>query len=146
MMIHEVTEQVGRYKRAKRIGRGIGSGKGKTGGRGTKGFGARSGNSKPHEGGGTPLYKRFPKRGFTNAKFKVTYQPVNLNTLESAFDSGDAVTPEALKKLGLISNLRDPVKVLGYGELKKKLTVTVAAYSANAKEKIEQAGGSANVA
>ncbi len=146
MMIHEITEQVGKYKRAKRIGRGIGSGKGKTAGRGTKGFGARSGNSKPHEGGGTPIYKRFPKRGFTNAKFKVTYQPVNLNTLHDAFENGDAVTPEALKKLGLINNLRDPVKILAYGELKKKLTVSVAAYSAVAKEKIEQAGGTASVA
>ncbi len=146
MMIHEVTEKVGAHKRRKRIGRGPGSGKGKTAGRGHKGFGSRSGNSNPHEGGRIPFFKRFPKVGFTNAYFKKHFEIVNLQDLDARFDDGATVDADALAKLGLIRSAKSDVKVLGSGELSKKLTVTAAAFSGSAKEKIEKAGGSAAVA
>ncbi|MEM8784006.1 MAG: 50S ribosomal protein L15 [Planctomycetota bacterium] len=146
MMIHEVTEKAGRHKRRKRIGRGPGSGTGKTAGRGHKGFGSRSGNSNPHEGGQIPFYKRFPKRGFTNAKFRVDYEVVNLRDLEQHFDAGTAVDADALAKLGLVRSAKANIKVLAYGELTKKLDVTAAAFSGTAKEKIESTGGTATVA
>ncbi|MEM1213108.1 MAG: 50S ribosomal protein L15 [Planctomycetota bacterium] len=146
MMIHEITPQAGRYKQRKRIGRGPGSGKGKTAGRGHKGFGSRSGNSNPHNGGGSPLHVRFPKRGFSNADFRTVYAEVNLAGLDARFDDGTEVTPELLAKVGLIRNTKLPVKVLGRGELSKKLTVTAAKFSVSAKAKIEAAGGTANEA
>ena len=146
MMIHEITEKVGRHKKRKRIGRGPGSGTGKTAGRGHKGYGSRSGNSNPHEGGGTPLWKALPKRGFSNHMFKKHYSVVNLSAIDARFDDGAEVNPEMLVKLGLIRDTKLPVKVLGNGETSKKLTVTAAKFSKSAEEKITKAGGSITVA
>ena len=146
MMIHEITEQAGAHRRRKRIGRGVGSGHGKTAGRGHKGFGSRSGNSNPHEGGQTKYYRRFPKRGFSNAAFKTVFQPVNLNVLEARFSDGETVDAAALAKAGLIRSAGVPVKVLAFGEITKKLTVSVDAFSEQAKSKIEAAGGSITTA
>jgi len=146
MMIHDITSKVGKYKKGKRLGRGIGSGKGKTAGRGTKGAGSRSGWSgsirATREGGQTPFFTRLPKRGFSNFKFRVEFNVVNVKTLNSLFNDGETVTPEALVARGLIANTRTPVKVLGEGEVTKKLKVTAAAFSKIAIEKIEKAGGS----
>ncbi|MEM9294363.1 MAG: 50S ribosomal protein L15 [Planctomycetota bacterium] len=146
MMIHEITEKVGRHKRRKRIGRGPGSGHGKTAGRGHNGYGSRSGNTNPHEGGAVPMHAKFPKRGFSNAQFTTRYAVVNLKALDSRFDDGAEVTPEMLVKHGLIRNTKLPVKVLGTGEIGKKLRVTAAKFSGTAKQKIEQAGGQATEA
>ncbi|MCX5659085.1 MAG: 50S ribosomal protein L15 [Planctomycetota bacterium] len=149
-MIHEVTPQVGSYKRRKRIGRGVGSGHGKTSGRGVKGAGSRSGWSgsiRPsREGGQTALFRRIPKRGFSNFKFRVEYEVVNIKTLENRFADGATINPQSLVKAGLISSASKPVKVLGEGDLSKKLHVTAAAFSAIASEKITKAGGTATVA
>jgi large subunit ribosomal protein L15 len=149
MMIHEITEKVGRYKKRKRIGRGPGSGTGKTSGRGHKGAGSRSGYSgsiRPsREGGQMPWFRRLPKRGFTNAMFRTDYAVVNLSAIDARFDDGAEVNPAMLVKAGLLRSTRDPVKVLGRGETTKKLKVTAAAFSASAKEKIEKAGGSVTV-
>ena len=145
MMIHEVTEKVGRHKRRKRVGRGIGSGHGKTCGRGHNGYGSRSGNSKPHNGGGTRLFKMLPKRGFTNAMFKTHYALVNLAALDARFEDGAEVNAEMLVKHGLIRDTKLPVKVLGNGETSKKFTVTAAKFSKSAEEKITKAGGSVTV-
>jgi large subunit ribosomal protein L15 len=146
MMIHEVTEKVGRHKRRKRIGRGVGSGHGKTAGRGHKGYGSRSGNSAPSEGGRIPMWKRFPKRGFSNAQFMKHFAVVNLQAIDARFQDGEEVNPDTLAKLGLIRDTSKPVKVLGQGELTKKVTVIAAAFSKSASEKIEKAGGEAKVA
>ena len=146
MMIHEITEKVGRHKRRKRIGRGVGSGHGKTAGRGHKGYGSRSGNSNPHEGGGTPLYKRYPKRGFSNARFMKHFSVVNLSAIDKRFEDGETVDAASLAKVGLVRDTKLPVKVLGHGDLTKKVTVHAAAFSKTATDKIEAAGGSANVA
>jgi large subunit ribosomal protein L15 len=146
MMIHEITEKVGRHKQRKRIGRGVGSGHGKTAGRGHKGYGSRSGNSNPHEGGAIPMWKRFPKRGFSNAQFMKHFAVVNLKAIEARFSDGEEVNAESLAKLGLIRGTQAPVKVLGEGELTKKLTVIAAAFSKSASEKIKEAGGEAKVA
>ncbi|MFI4861980.1 MAG: 50S ribosomal protein L15 [Phycisphaerales bacterium JB063] len=145
MMIHEVTEQVGRHKRRKRVGRGIGSGHGKTCGRGHKGYGSRSGNSSPHDGGGTPLYKMLPKRGFSNAMFKKHFALVNIAALDARFEDGAEVNAEMLVKHGLIRDTKLPVKVLGTGDTQKKFNVTAAKFSKSAEEKITKAGGSVNV-
>jgi len=149
MMIHEVTEKAGKHKARKRVGRGIGSGHGKTSGRGHKGAGSRSGSGgsirASREGGQMPLFRRIPKRGFSNARFTKKWYAVNVKALEERFQVGAEVTPETLVKVGLIPNTKLPVKLLGEGDLKKKLNVTVAAYSTGAKAKIEQAGGVANV-
>ena len=146
MMIHEITEKVGRHKRRKRIGRGVGSGHGKTAGRGHKGYGSRSGASAPSEGGRIPMWKRFPKRGFSNAKFIKHFSLVNLKAIEARFQDGEEVNAESLAKLGLIRDAKLPVKVLGEGEITKKVNVTAAAFSKSASEKITAAGGTANVA
>lgn len=145
MMIHEITATVGRHKARKRVGRGEGSGNGCTAGRGHKGAGQRSGwSSRPgFEGGQMPLFRRIPKRGFTNAAFRTDYHVVNIKSLE-AFD-GDEVTPEALATAGLIRDTARPVKILGEGELTRKLAVTAARFSASAQKKIEAAGGSVTV-
>ncbi|MFN3165631.1 MAG: 50S ribosomal protein L15 [Phycisphaeraceae bacterium] len=145
MMIHEITEKVGRHKRRKRIGRGPGSGTGKTAGRGHKGYGSRSGNSNPHNGGGTPLWKALPKRGFSNAMFKKHYAVVNLSAIDARFDDGAEVNPEMLVKLGLIRDTKLPVKVLGTGEITKKFAVTAAKFSKSAESKITAAGGTVTV-
>ncbi|MEM1353645.1 MAG: 50S ribosomal protein L15 [Planctomycetota bacterium] len=146
MMIHEVTEKAGKHKRRKRVGRGPGSGRGKTCGRGHKGYGSRSGNSAPHNGGGTPLFKMLPKRGFSNAMFKKHFAIVNISAIEARFDDGAEVNPEMLVKHGLIRDTKLPVKVLGQGDVSKKLSVTAAKFSKSAQEKITQAGGSVTVA
>ncbi len=127
-----------------RRGRGHGSGNGKTAGKGHKGQKARSGAPRVgFEGGQMPLYRRIPKRGFTNRNTKVIVS-INVNALEK-FDNGATVDVEALVNAGVIKNQRDGVKILGNGELTKKLTVKVDAFSASAKEKIEAVGGTAEV-
>lgn len=128
-----------------RKGRGQGSGNGKTAGKGTKGQKARSGAPRPgFEGGQMPLYRRVPKKGFHNRNTKyIVY--VNVSELDKRFEDGATVDIKALKDAGAIKNERDGVKILGNGELTKKLNVKVNAYSASAKEKIEAAGGKAEV-
>lgn len=127
-----------------RKGRGHGSGNGKTAGKGHKGQKARSGAPRPgFEGGQMPLYRRIPKRGFTNRNTK-DIVVINISALER-FENGSVVDVEALMNAGIINNPRDGVKILGNGELTKKLTVKVDAFSASAKEKIETLGGSAEV-
>ena len=127
-----------------RRGRGHGSGNGKTAGKGHKGQKARSGAPRPgFEGGQMPLYRRIPKRGFTNRN-SLEIIAINVSALNK-FEDGTEVTPEVLLQEGVISKIADGVKILGNGELSKKLTVKVNAYSASAKEKIENAGGTAEV-
>lgn len=128
----------------KRIGRGPGSGTGKTSGKGHKGQRARSGGGvRPgFEGGQMPLYRRIARRGFSNYRFKVEYLPLNLDRLEAAFDAGETVSLETLSAKGLVSRNAEHVKVLGRGEISKALTVKGLAVSAGARAKIEAAGGS----
>ena len=134
-------------KAKKRVGRGPGSGMGKTATRGEKGQKARSGASIPawFQGGQTPLYRRVPKRGFNNARFTTTYATINLSDLNKFFKDGDEVTPEILKERGIIKKQLDGIKVLGNGELEKKLTVKANRFSSTAITKIESAGGKAEV-
>ena len=144
MKLNEVTSS-GNAK-AYRKGRGAGSGNGKTAGRGHKGQKARSGGGvRPgFEGGQMPLYRRLPKRGFNNKRFALAYIEVNVSDLEKLAD-GTEVTAESLAEAGIITlpKVNDGVKVLGNGELTKKLTVKAAKFTASAKEKIEKAGGTA---
>lgn len=150
MMIHELTPKVGKYKRRKRIGRGIGSGHGKTSGRGTKGAGSRSGWSGSiragREGGQMAFFRRVPKRGFSNFNFRTEYRAVNIKALDSRFQDGAEINPDMLVKVGLIPDTKMPVKILAEGQTTKKFTVTAAAFSKIAAEKIVKAGGIANVA
>jgi large subunit ribosomal protein L15 len=127
----------------KRVGRGPGSGNGKTAGRGNKGAQSRSGYSykRGFEGGQMPLHRRVPKRGFNNI-FRTEYEVVNLDQLEARFDTGTTVTPETLRAAGLV-NSRQPVKVLARGEVTKALTVQAHKFSGKAAEKIAAAGGTA---
>ncbi len=143
MKLDEILSAAGRHKRSKRIGRGAGSGHGKTSGRGHKGYGSRSGAKKRlgYEGGQTPMLSRIPKRGFNNANFRKEYQVVNVAALEEKFASGERVDAETLAAANLISDLAKSVKVLGAGQIKKKLTVVVSKFSASARAKITQAGG-----
>ena len=128
-----------------RRGRGHGSGNGKTAGKGHKGQKARSGAPRPgFEGGQMPLYRRIPKRGFTNRN-SLEIIGINVSTLEKNFDNGAEVTVETLIEAGVVKNPRDGVKILGNGELTKKLTVKVNAFSASAQAKIEAAGGTCEV-
>lgn len=142
MDLKTVTSKGTKYQTRKRIGRGIGSGSGKTSGRGHKGQGSRSGASrKPgFEGGQMPLYRRVPKRGFTNARFRTEYTIVNVRDLE-AFDAGTVVDLDAILAKGLTSLETKLLKVLGMGELTKKLTVKAQKFSKSAAEKIVAAGG-----
>lgn len=147
MMIHEITEKVGRHKSRKRIGRGRGSGHGKTSGRGHKGAGSRAGY-KYHvhkEGGQLPYFRRIPKRGFTNNAFRTLYHVVNVSQLNDRFKDGDAVDAASLVAAGLIRDTQRPVKILGNGELKVKVNVTAAKLSASAQAKIEGLGGSVTI-
>ena len=134
-------------KSRKRVGRGPGSGMGKTSTRGQKGQKSRSGASIPawFQGGQTPLYRRLPKRGFNNAEFRTAYATINLSDLNKFFNDGDEVTPEVLKERGIIKKQLCGVKVLGNGELEKKLTVKASRFSSSAVTKIESAGGKAEV-
>ena len=136
----------GATKRRKRLGCGPGSGKGKTCGKGHKGQNARSGGGKGpvFEGGQLPLYRRLPKRGFSNARFKVTYATLNLSDLNK-FEDGAVVTPELLKDMGILKNQLDGVKILGNGELTKKLVVKANKFTKTAQEKIQSAGGKVEV-
>ncbi len=142
MKLDEILSRAGKYKARKRIGRGTGSGQGKTAGRGHKGYGSRAGAKKRvgFEGGQNPALARIPKRGFSNADFKKEFHIVNVESLDK-FDDGARVDAEALAGVKLISDTNKPVKVLGRGELAKKLTVVAAKFSATAAEKISQAGG-----
>ena len=145
MKLDELKPAEGSKSSRKRIGRGIGSGTGKTSGKGHKGQNARSGGGvRPgFEGGQMPLYRRLPKRGFNNI-FAKEYVTVNVEVLDK-FAEGSVVTPEALKEAGIISKTLDGVKFLGRGEVTKNLTVQAAKFTASAKEKIEKAGGKAEV-
>ncbi|GAA4723789.1 50S ribosomal protein L15 [Brevibacillus fulvus] len=145
MKLHELKPAEGSRHERKRVGRGIGSGTGKTAGKGHKGQNARSGGGvRPgFEGGQNPLYRRLPKRGFNNINRK-EYAIVSLDAL-NRFAEGTVVTPELLRETGVISALRDGVKVLANGELNVKLTVKAHKFSAAAVEKIAQVGGSAEV-
>lgn len=144
MKLHELTNL--EAKNRKRIGRGPGSGNGKTAGKGHKGQNARSGGGvRPgFEGGQLPLYRRLSKRGFNNYNFRTVYATVNVSDLER-FDEGTVVTVELLKEVGLVKKELDGVKVLGNGELSKKLTVKANKFSETAKEKIENVGGTIEV-
>ena len=145
MKLHELAPAAGSTTAAKRLGRGSGSGLGKTSGKGHKGAKARSGGGKRpgFEGGQMPLYRRVPKKGFTNI-FRLEYAEVNVGQLE-VFTEGTVVNAELLKAAGIIKKTMDGVKVLGNGELTKKLTVEATVFSASAKEKIEAAGGKTEV-
>ena len=145
MKLSELSPAEGSVRQAYRKGRGAGSGNGKTGGRGHKGQKARSGGKVRigFEGGQLPLARRLPKRGFNNI-FATKYVTIKVSDLEK-FEAGATVDTEALLKAGIISKTLDGVKVLGNGELTKALNVKVAAYTASAKEKIEKAGGKAEV-
>ena len=144
MMIHEITAQAGAHKKRMRVGRGESSGKGKTSGRGTKGGGARAsaGPKYGSEGGNMPLFRRIPKRGFNNNYFAQRFSIINISDLEQHFDAGAKVDATALIAKGLIRDERYPVKVLGDGELSKKLSVVAGKFSKQASDKIAKAGGS----
>ena len=146
MKLNSLYPNEGATKSRKRVGRGPGSGLGKTSGKGHKGQNARSGGGvRPgFEGGQLPLFRRLPKRGFTNAMFKTTYAVINLSDLNK-FDNGAEVTPEILKNMGIVKNLQDGIKVLGNGTLEKKLTVKANKFSLKAKEAIEKSGGKIEV-
>ncbi|MBE5806991.1 MAG: 50S ribosomal protein L15 [Clostridiales bacterium] len=146
MKLQDLKPAVGATTAPKRLGRGVGSGLGKTSGKGHKGAKARSGGGKRpgFEGGQMPLTMRLPKRGFTN-KFRIEYATVNVSRLDEVFEDGAVVTPVELIQTGILKNVQDGVKILGDGEITKKLTVQANKFSASAKEKIEAAGGKAEV-
>ena len=146
MKLHELRPAKGTKKNRKRVGRGIAAGQGKTAGRGTKGQNARAGGGvRPYfEGGQLPLVRRLPhKRGFTNI-FKVYYTPINLDRLDD-FAAGDEVNPAALAEVGIIKSPREPVVILGRGELDRPLAVKAHRFSESAREKILAAGGTVEV-
>ena len=145
MKLHDLKPAVGATTAPKRLGRGTGSGLGKTSGKGHKGAKARSGGGKRpgFEGGQMPLTMRLPKRGFTN-KWRVEYATVNVDRL-NIFEDGAVVSPVELIQAGILKNVQDGVKILGNGEITKKLTVQANKFSATAKEKIEAAGGKVEV-
>ena len=146
MKLHELERNRAARHERRRVGRGMGSGLGKTSGRGEKGQKARSGVSikATFEGGQLPLYRRLPKRGFSNSDFKIKYATINVSDL-NRFADGTVVTPELLKDVGLLKNQLDGVKVLGDGELEKKLTVKAHKFSESAVEKIEKSGSKIEV-
>lgn len=145
MKLHELRPNPGSNKNRKRLGRGTASGQGKTGGRGQDGQKSRSGGGvRPgFEGGQMPLYRRLPKRGFTNV-FATEYAEINVEVL-NRFEDGAEITPELLKQTGILKKQLDGVKVLGNGEITKKLTVKANKFSKSAVEKIEAAGGKVEV-
>jgi large subunit ribosomal protein L15 len=146
MSLNNLRPPKGARKGRKRVGRGPGSGHGKTASRGSKGAKSRSGFrfKRGFEGGQMPLHRRVPKRGFTNP-FRVEYAVVNLDTLAEVFEAGSSVTPDLLRERGLVRKMHVPVKVLGRGEISKKLTVKAHKFSGSAAEKIAAAGGVAEV-
>ena len=147
LKLHTLSPVEGARHKKKIVGRGTGSGHGKTSGRGENGQKSRSGASIPawFQGGQTPLYRRVPKRGFNNARFRTEYATINLSDLNKYFNDGDEVTPELLKEKGIIKQQLCGVKVLGNGELEKKLTIKANRFSSSAVTKIESAGGKAEV-
>ena len=146
MKLNELRFTEGTKKIRNRVGRGTSSGNGKTSGKGHKGQKARSGYSRKagFEGGQLPLYRRLPKRGFSNARFKEEYAVLNLSDLNQ-FDEGTVVTPELLKETGIIKKQLSGIKILGNGTLEKKLTVKAHKFSMTVKEKIDAAGGKVEV-
>lgn len=147
MMLSEITAAAGAGKRRKRVGRGEGSGHGKTCTRGNKGCNSRAGGgTRPlHEGGQMPIFRRLPKRGFSNVNFARRYEVVNLAELESTFRDGETVNSETLQERHLIDGSEPRIKILGYGEFARKLTVVADAFSAAARAAIEKAGGQVQV-
>jgi len=144
-MLNRLKAPRGAVKKRTRVGRGEGSGLGKTSGKGHKGQKARTGGSTKlgYEGGQTPLHRRLPKRGFTN-KFKKIYNVVNVERL-SAFNKGDVVDRDALLKKGIVKNIKNGIKILGDGEIKASLTVKADKFTDAARKKIEAAGGKVEV-
>lgn len=148
MRLDEVLHAAGKHKARKRVGRGKGSGQGKTSGRGHRGYGQRSGSKMMFgfEGGQNPMLARIPKRGFSNADFRKEYQVVNVAALDERFEAESRIDAQAMKAARLIQDPAKPVKVLGRGEVSKKLTVVADKFSASAAEKIIKAGGAAEQA
>ncbi|QGJ71260.1 LSU ribosomal protein L15P [Planctomycetales bacterium 10988] len=146
MMLHDVNEGIHKNKKRKRIGRGPGSGQGKTAGRGHKGQRSRAGFSRQpgFQGGTMPVARRIPKRGFNN-RWAKDVKAINLSLLEDRFEAGEVVSVETLREKGVVKGRFDLLKVLGEGELTKKLTVKAHRFSKSAQEKIEKAGGSVEV-
>ena len=146
MLNHEITSIAGKHKRRRRVGRGTGSGHGKTCGRGHKGSGSRAGSTSIslYEGGQMPLFRRLPKRGFNNYKFAKRCEIVNVCQLER-FEDGTSVGVEQLSGAGLIDSIKSTVKILGKGDLTKKLQVTAHKFSKNAEQKIAASGGIAKL-
>jgi large subunit ribosomal protein L15 len=148
MDLSTIHHGINKRKRKKRVGRGIGSGHGKTASRGSKGQYASAGAGHPSwtfEGGQMPLFRRMPKRGFSHASWDRTYHIVNVGDLDKAFDAGATVDAEALRKVGLANGPADGVRILGMGELSKKLTVRAHHFSKSAQEKITAKGGTTEV-
>lgn len=145
MDLSNLKPAAGAKKNKKRVGRGPGSGSGKTAARGHKGAQSRSGYSykRGFEGGQMPLHRRLPKRGFNNAAFRIEYAVVNLDQLESVFDSGATVNAETLREVGLVRGKQSRIKVLARGEVTKALTVQAHKFSGKAAEKLAAAGGKA---
>ncbi len=143
MKLDEILSAAGKHKARKRLGRGRGSGQGATSGRGNKGYHSRAGSNKAvgFEGGQNPRLKRMPKRGFNNANFRTEYEVINLASLEERFEDGARVDAVAMFEARLVTDAKALVKILGNGELKKKLTVVANKFSKSAAEKIAQAGG-----
>jgi large subunit ribosomal protein L15 len=148
MKLHTLSPNKGSKHRVKRLGCGESSGHGKTSGKGNKGQKARSGGTVRvgFEGGQMPLHRRLPKRGFNNFDYKIVVFPVNLSSLEDHFEAGAIVDEAALRACGVVNGRCDTVKILGTGEITKALTIAVNAVSATAKEKIEKAGGTIQLA
>lgn len=146
MKLNELERNIGATQKRKIVGRGRGSGLGKTSGKGHKGQNARSGGGvrAVFEGGQTPLYRRLPKRGFNNAQFDTVYAVINVSDL-NRFENGTVVSPALLKEVGLVKNQLDGIKVLGNGELTKKLTIQANKFSKTAIEKIEKSGSKIEV-
>lgn len=147
MNLSDLRPAEGAKRKAKRVGCGIGSGNGKTAGRGTKGYGSRAGSAiRPgFEGGQMPLVRRTPKRGFNNYNFAKVYQIANLGDIAEIFKEGAVITVNELFAYGLVRNMDTPVKILGDGELDKPLTIKAEAFSKSAAQKIAAAGGTAEV-
>lgn len=147
MKLHDLSPAPGSKRKPKRLGMGIGSGHGKTAGKGHKGQKARAGRSvAPYfEGGQMPLSRRIPKRGFSNFRHALNYQTVNVKALEERFEAGATITTEDLLARRLVESAAKPVKILGDGDIAKSFTVKAHAFSASAKTKIEAAGGKAEV-
>jgi large subunit ribosomal protein L15 len=147
MLSHEITSAVGKHKARKRVGRGTGSGLGKTCGRGHKGQKSRAGYSRKtmFQGGAIPLFRRLPRVGFSNYNYAVKYEIINVMQLEKFFDDGATVGIEQLAKCGLVDNVRSKVKILGDGQLTKKLDVMAHKFSKSAEEKISSCGGKVQI-